>query len=110
MPNLRHYNVNFFELSKGALYEAKLMNCNPNYLTKKPCVYLVMTGFDPDIRFEKLKVSIRLKRCVRRYRFRLLSDLYDSLIHSAFTKSLNIKLRFLLIYAALGFGIGKLEK
>jgi hypothetical protein len=36
----------------------KFKKCNPNYVTGKPCVYVGMTGLDPDVRFDKHKVGI----------------------------------------------------
>ena len=64
--------------------KASSKRCNPNYITGKPCVYVGMTGLDPDIRFDKHKAGIQSNRYVRDYGLRLLPDLYEGvLIHLA---------------------------
>ena len=35
------------------LFEAKFRKNNPGYMEGKSCVYLGMTGLDPDVRFDK---------------------------------------------------------
>ena len=77
MSSRCHYNVYVIELSKDVLYEAKFMKCNLNYLTGKPCEYVGMTGFDPDVRFDKHKAGIQSNRCVKQYGLRLLPDIYE---------------------------------
>ena len=46
-----HHNVYVVELSSEVLREAKFRRCNPDYVDGKPCVYVGMTGLDPDLRF-----------------------------------------------------------
>ena len=72
-----HHNVYVVLLSKDVLYEPKFMRCNPDYDPSKPCVYVGMTGLDPDERFDKHKAGIRSNRFVREYGLRLLPELYD---------------------------------
>ena len=43
------HNVYVVELSKEVLHEKKFMNANPGYITGMPCVYVGMTGLDPDL-------------------------------------------------------------
>ena len=54
-----HYHVYVIELSKDVLFEGKFKNCNPGYMSGKPCVYVGMTGLDPDERFDKHKAGIQ---------------------------------------------------
>lgn len=72
-----HYHVYVIELSKDVLYEGKFRKGNPGYVTGKPCVYVGMTGLDPDVRFDKHKAGIQANRYVRQYGLRLLPDLYE---------------------------------
>lgn len=72
-----HYHVYVIELSKDVLYESKFKKCNPDYIPGKPCVYVGMTGLDPDIRFDKHKAGIQSNRYVRQYGLRLRPDLYE---------------------------------
>ncbi len=72
-----HYHVYVIELSRDVLYESKFRRCNPDYVPGKPCVYVGMTGLDPDLRFDKHKAGIQSNRYVRQYGLRLRPDLYE---------------------------------
>lgn len=77
MGRRNHYHVYVVELSKDVLYESRFMRANPDYVTGKPCVYIGMTGLDPDVRFDKHKAGIQANRYVQRFGLRLLPDLYE---------------------------------
>lgn len=72
----RHY-VYVVELSADVLYEPKFKKANPDYAPGKPCVYVGMTGLDPDTRFDKHKAGIKANRFVKQYGLRLLPTLYE---------------------------------
>jgi len=72
-----HYHVYVIELSKDVLYEPKLRKTNPDYVEDQPCVYVGMTGLDPDVRFDKHKAGIQANAYVTKYGLRLLPDLYE---------------------------------
>ena len=72
-----HHHVYVVELSKDVLLEPRFRKCNPGYIDGKPCVYVGMTGLDPDVRFDKHKAGIQHNRYVLRYGLRLLPDLYE---------------------------------
>lgn len=72
-----HYHVYVVELSKDVLDEPKFREANRRHDPRKPCVYVGMTGLDPDLRFDKHKAGIRSARYVRRYGLRLLPELYE---------------------------------
>ncbi len=73
-----HYHVYVIELSKDVLYEPKFKRCNPDYELGKPCVYVGMTGLDPDVRFDKHKAGIQSNRYVQQYGLRLMPQLYEA--------------------------------
>lgn len=77
MPREYHYHVYVVELSADVLHEPKFKKANPDYDCGKPCVYVGMTGLDPDIRFDKHKAGIQSNRFVREYGLRLLPALYE---------------------------------
>ena len=77
MGRRNHYHVYVVELSKDVLYESRFMRANPDDVTGKPCVYIGMTGLDPDVRFDKHKAGIQANRYVQRFGLRLLPDLYE---------------------------------
>ena len=72
-----HHHVYVVELSKDVLLEPRFRKSNPGYVEGKPCVYVGMTGLDPDVRFDKHMAGIQSNRYVRRYGLRLLPDLYE---------------------------------
>jgi len=77
MARRNHYHVYVIELSKDVLYDGKFKKCNPGYITGKPCVYVGMTGLDPDLRFDKHKAGIQSNRYVLEFGLRLLPGLYE---------------------------------
>ena len=60
MPRRHHHHVYVVELSPDVLYEARFKKANPDYIPGQPCVYVGMTGLDPDLRFDKHKAGICL--------------------------------------------------
>ena len=76
MARRSHHNVYVVLLSPRVLQEAKFRRCNPQYDATKPCIYVGMTGLDPDDRFDKHKAGIRAARYVTLYGERLLPELY----------------------------------
>ena len=72
-----HYHVYVIELSKDVLYEGRFKKANPGYVAGKPCIYVGMTGLDPDVRFDKHKAGIQSNRFVKEFGLRLLPELYE---------------------------------
>jgi len=77
MPSRHHHHVYVVELSQDVLYEPRFKKANPDYVHSRPCVYVGMTGLDPDLRFDKHKAGIQANRFVQRYGLRLLPNLYE---------------------------------
>ncbi len=77
MERHNHYHVYVVELSRDVLLEGRFRRGNPGYVTGKPCVYVGMTGLDPDVRFDKHKAGIQANRYVQRFGLRLLPALYE---------------------------------
>lgn len=77
MPRSHHYHVYVVELSKDVLDEPKFRRANREYDPRKPCVYVGMTGLDPDVRFDKHKAGIQSNKYVFRYGLKLLPELYE---------------------------------
>jgi hypothetical protein len=59
MGRKKHYSVYVIELSKDVLNEGRFVKGNPDYVPGKQCVYVGMTGLDPDARFDKHKAGIQ---------------------------------------------------
>jgi len=71
------FHVYVVELSPAVLRERRFRRANPDYLFGKPCVYVGMTGLDPDLRFDRHKAGIQANRYVFRFGLRLLPALYE---------------------------------
>jgi hypothetical protein len=78
MGRRRHYRVYVVLLSNDVLHEARFMKANPAYVPGQPCVYVGMTGLDPDVRFDKHKAGLQSNRYVRTYGLRLLPHIYEA--------------------------------
>lgn len=76
--NERHH-VYVIELDKEVLDEAKFKKANIGYLRGKPCVYVGMTGLDPDTRFDQHKAGIKANKYAKKYGLRLMPEIYEKL-------------------------------
>jgi hypothetical protein len=76
-PKRHHHHVYVVLLSKDVLFESKFKRCNPDYDPARPCVYVGMTGLNPDDRFDKHKAGIRSNRFVKLYGLKLVPELYE---------------------------------
>ncbi|MEO8487156.1 MAG: hypothetical protein ABI585_12560 [Betaproteobacteria bacterium] len=78
MARRAHYHVYVIELARQVLDEPRFVKANPAYRQGKPCVYVGMTGIDPDVRFDKHKAGIQANRYVLRFGLRLLPAIYEA--------------------------------
>ncbi len=74
-PGARHH-VYVVELDEAVLREARFVRANPSYRYGMRCLYVGMTGLDPDLRFDRHKAGIQANRYVTQYGLRLLPELY----------------------------------
>lgn len=105
MSRREHYNVYVIELSKDVLYEGKFKRCNPGYRPGKPCVYVGMTGLDPDLRFDKHKAGIQSNRYVKEYGLRLLPDLYEGFNPMSYDEAKTREVEIGIDLREAGFGV-----
>ena len=77
-PVARHH-VYVIELAPAVLKHAKFRTENPHHDSRKPALYVGMTGLDPATRFERHKYGVKDNSYVRRYGVRLRPDLYAGL-------------------------------
>ena len=74
--NLHHYvYVVLLDPCVGKL--RRIRELNPDRRDDKPCVYVGMTGLQPEDRFQNHKSGIKAAGIVRRYGVRLLPELYE---------------------------------
>ena len=74
-----HHSIYVVLLASEACAIRALLASNPNRDPKKPCVYVGMSGLDPEERFENHKQGIKAAAIVRRFGIRLLPELYSHL-------------------------------
>jgi hypothetical protein len=72
----QHHNVYVILLDAAVGRLRKVRAENPKRDSKKPCVYVGMTGLTPEERFANHKAGIKAAAVVTRYGIRLLPELY----------------------------------
>ena len=74
-----HHNVYVVLLDPAVGKLRSVRAANPKRDRKKPCVYVGMSGLDPEERFANHKAGIKAASVVTRYGIRLLPELYAHL-------------------------------
>lgn len=105
MGRRNHYHVYVIELSKDVLYESRFKKGNPDYVTGKPCVYVGMTGLDPDVRFDKHKAGIQSNRYAQLFGLRLLPDLYEAYNPMAYGDAQSMEVELGILLREAGFAV-----
>lgn len=105
MARRKHYHVYVVELSTAVLRSARFMRANPNYVTGKPCVYVGMTGLDPDVRFDKHKAGIQANRYVFDHGLRLLPELYTLYNPLTYEQAQSLEVELGIDLRESGFGV-----
>jgi hypothetical protein len=100
-----HYHVYVIELSKDVLYEGRFRKANPGYVTGKPCVYVGMTGLDPDVRFDKHKAGIQSNRFVKQFGLRLLPELYELYNPLSYEHARDLEVELAIDFREAGYGV-----
>ena len=76
---MNHHSVYVIELRKDVLKKQYFLNANPNYDPSKPCVYVGLTGLDPDERFLNHLFGHKCSRTAKEFGERLLPEMYEHL-------------------------------
>lgn len=105
MGRRNHYHVYVIELSKDVLYEGKFRKSNPDYVAGKPCVYVGMTGLDPDVRFDKHKAGIQSNRYAKEFGLRLLPDLYEVYNPMPYDGACEMEVELAISLREAGYGV-----
>ena len=107
MPSSRrkHYHVYVIELSKDVLYEGRFKKANPGYITGKPCVYVGMTGLDPDVRFDKHKAGIQSNRYAKEFGLRLLPEIYEAYNPMFYDEARDMEVEVAIDLREAGYGV-----
>jgi hypothetical protein len=100
-----HYHVYVIELSKDVLHEGRFRKCNPEYVESKPCIYVGMTGLDPDVRFDKHKAGIQSNSYVLKYGLRLLPELYELYGALSYDAARDLEVELAIDFREAGYGV-----
>jgi hypothetical protein len=100
-----HHHVYVVELHPDVLHERKFRACNPSYVEGKPCVYVGMTGLDPDVRFDRHKAGIQANAYVFKYGLRLLPDLYEGFNPMRYDAAVDKEIEVAIDLRSAGFGV-----
>ena len=100
-----HHHVYVIELHKDVLLEPRFRKNNPGYVEGKPCVYVGMTGLDPDVRFDKHKAGIQSNAYVMKYGLRLLPDLYEGFNPMKYADAVDKEIEVGIDLRSAGFGV-----
>lgn len=100
----RHH-VYVIELDQDVLYEPKFKKANPNYITGKPCVYVGMTGHDPDTRFDQHKAGIKSNKYAMKYGIRLMPEIYEKLNPMPYGDAQYMEVDLAIRLQQLGYGV-----
>jgi len=73
----QHHHVYVVLLSERVWNEFAFRKANPAHDITKPCVYVGMTGLDPDLRFDRHMAGVQANRFVLKYGVRLMPELYE---------------------------------
>lgn len=101
----KHHHVYVIELSKEVLKGGKFARGNPDYRDGKPCVYVGMTGLDPDVRFDKHMAGIQANTYVLRYGLQLLPDLYEAYNPMTYKQAVDMEIELAILLREAGFGV-----
>jgi hypothetical protein len=100
-----HHAVYVVLLSSEVALEPKFKRCNPNRDPSQPCVYVGMTGLDPDDRFDKHKAGIRSNRYVRLYGVRLMPELYECYNPMPYEAAREMEVELAIALRENGYGV-----
>lgn len=104
MPR-HHHHVYVVQLDERVWNEARFRKGNPDYRLGRPCVYVGMTGLDPDLRFDKHKAGIQANRFVQVYGLRLVPALYEMYNPMPYGAACDMEIELAIALREAGYGV-----
>jgi len=105
MSRRDHHHVYVVALSKDVLDDIRFMKANPGYRAGKPCVYVGMTGLDPDVRFDKHKAGIQSNRYVKQFGLRLMPEWYELYNPLSYDAARDLEVELAIDFREAGYGV-----
>jgi len=100
-----HHHVYVVELSRDVLDLPRFVRANPGYRPGKPCVYVGMTGLDPDRRFDRHKAGIQSNRYVQQFGLRLMPEIYAAYNPMPYLEACEMEVELAIDLREGGFGV-----
>ena len=100
-----HHHVYIIELDPAVLREPKFRKSNPDYVDGKLCIYVGMTGLNPDLRFDKHKAGIQANRFVTQYGLRLRPEFYEAYNPTTYDEARTLEVELAIDFRESGFGV-----
>ena len=86
-----HHRVYVIELSREVLNEPSFVAENPNRRPDKSCLYVGVTGLDPEERFTRHRAGIQSSPFVRKYGLRLRKRFFERLTPMTYPDALAME-------------------
>jgi hypothetical protein len=99
------YHVYVVALDDRVWNEARFRRANPDHRLGSACLYVGMTGLDPDLRFDRHKAGIQANRYVRDYGLRLLPQLYAVYNPMPYAGAREMEVELAIGLREAGFGV-----
>ena len=100
-----HHHVYVVELAIDVLREPRFLRANPDYLHRRPCVYVGMTGLSPDERFDKHKAGIKSNKFVRAVRLAAAADAVRGVQPHALRGAQEMEVELAIALREEGYGV-----
>lgn len=104
-PGAHRHHVYVVLLSDRVWNEPGFRRANPDHDLTRPCLYVGMTGLDPDLRFDRHKAGIQANRFVRLYGERLLPEFYEHLNPMPYEAAREMEVELAIELRERGFGV-----
>jgi hypothetical protein len=101
----RTFHVYVIRLSEEVLKRRKFRKANPNYVEGRPCVYVGMTGWTPERRFEAHLNGYKSSSYVTKYGCELMQQIYDALNPLTYDEAVEEEKRLAGRLRRLGFAV-----
>ncbi len=92
-------------LSERVWNEPSFRRANPDHDVTKPCLYVGMTGLDPDLRFDRHKAGIQANRFVQTYGIRLVPELYECFNPMPYEAARDMEVELAIGLREQGYGV-----
>ena len=100
-----HHNVYVVLLDKASLNHKSFREANPYYACRHPCIYVGLTGLDPEARFLNHKRGYKSNFYVEKYGICLLQSLYRSFNPMPYRLAQVVETHLANRFRSIGYGV-----